>query len=74
MDRPLAPAVYVPEDGLVGHQWEEKPLVLLNTSVKGTVRSRRWECVGGWVGEYPHRRRGKEDGIGILRMRIWERG
>jgi hypothetical protein len=24
----MAPATYVAEDGLVGHQWEERPLVL----------------------------------------------
>ena len=24
----MAPAAYGAEDGLVGHQWEEKPLVL----------------------------------------------
>ena len=24
----MAPAIYVAEDGLVGHQWEERPLVL----------------------------------------------
>ena len=24
----MAPAVYVAEDGLAGHQWEERPLVL----------------------------------------------
>jgi hypothetical protein len=24
----MAPAAYVAEDDLVGHQWEEKPLVL----------------------------------------------
>ena len=24
----MAPAGYVAEDGLVGHQWEERPLVL----------------------------------------------
>jgi hypothetical protein len=24
----VALAIYVAEDGLVGHQWEEKPLVL----------------------------------------------
>jgi hypothetical protein len=24
----MAPAAYVAEDGLVGHQWEEKPLIL----------------------------------------------
>ena len=27
MEGPLAPAVYVIEDGLVGHQWEKRPLV-----------------------------------------------
>jgi hypothetical protein len=31
----MAPAVYVVEDGLVGHQWEQRTLVL-------------WS---GWVGE-----------------------
>jgi hypothetical protein len=25
---PMVPAAYVAEDGLVGHQWEERPLVL----------------------------------------------
>jgi hypothetical protein len=25
---PLAPGTYVAEDGLVDHQWEERPLVL----------------------------------------------
>jgi len=28
MDRPMAPAAYVADDGLIGHQWEEKALVL----------------------------------------------
>jgi len=28
MDKPIAPAAYVAEDDLVGHQREEKPLVL----------------------------------------------
>jgi len=28
MDRPMAPVVYVAKNGLVEHQWEEKPLVL----------------------------------------------
>jgi hypothetical protein len=28
MKGPMAPATYVAEDGLVGHQWEERPLVL----------------------------------------------
>ena len=35
MEGPMAPAPYTAEDGLVGHQWEEGPLVLkrLNTPV-----------------------------------------
>jgi hypothetical protein len=28
MDQPMAPAAYMAEDGLVGHQWEERPLSL----------------------------------------------
>jgi hypothetical protein len=28
MEGPMAPAGYVAEDGLVSHQWEERPLVL----------------------------------------------
>jgi hypothetical protein len=28
MEGPRAPVVSVAEDGLVGHQWEEQPLVL----------------------------------------------
>jgi hypothetical protein len=46
-----APAAYVAEDGLVGHQWEERPLALCGGSMP--------ECRGmpepgsrnGWVGE-----------------------
>jgi hypothetical protein len=26
--QPMVPVAYVAEDGLVGHQWEERPLVL----------------------------------------------
>jgi hypothetical protein len=28
VEGPMAPAAYVAENGLVGHQWEERPLVL----------------------------------------------
>jgi hypothetical protein len=28
MEGLMAPAAYIAEDGLVGHQWEERPLVL----------------------------------------------
>jgi hypothetical protein len=27
-EQPMAAAAYVVEDGFVGHQWEERPLVL----------------------------------------------
>jgi hypothetical protein len=50
-------AAYVTEDGLVGHQWEERPLVLQRSyaPVQGNARARKWE----WVG------RGAELGEGI---------
>jgi hypothetical protein len=38
----MAPAAYVAEDGLVGHQWEERPLKVLCPSVG--------ECQGQEVG------------------------
>jgi hypothetical protein len=28
MEQPIAPATYVAEDSLIGHQWEKRPLVL----------------------------------------------
>jgi len=57
----MAAAAYVVEDGLVGHQWEEKPLVLsrLNAPVEGMSGLGRWEEAGGRVGEHPYRRRGR---------------
>ena len=50
----MAPDAYVTEDDLVGHQWEERSLVLMPSV---------GECqggevgMGGWVGEHPHRSR-----------------
>jgi hypothetical protein len=46
-------AVYVAKDGLVGHHWEERPLVLrkLYAPVQGNARARKQEWVGwgaGW--------------------------
>jgi hypothetical protein len=40
-------AAYVAEDGLVGHHWEERPLVLqtLYAPVQGNVRAKNWEWV-----------------------------
>ena len=42
-------AAYVAEDGLVGHQWEEKPLILQRfyAPVQGNARARKWEWGGG---------------------------
>ena len=46
-------AAYVAEDGLVGHHWEERSLVLprLYAPVQGNARDRKQEWVGwetGW--------------------------
>jgi hypothetical protein len=40
-------AAYVAEDGIVGHQWEERPLVLkiLYAPVQGNTRARKQEWV-----------------------------
>ena len=62
----MAPAAYVAEDCLVGHQWEESPW---------SCESSMPQCRGmpgqggrsGWVGEYPHRSRGIGDGVGVFR-------
>ena len=45
-------AAYVAEDGLVGHHWEKRPLVLqrLYTPIQGTTRARKWEWVGWRAG------------------------
>jgi len=50
MDRPMAPDAYVAEDGLVGHQRKEKPLVLprLNPQCRGMSGGR--ERGFGWGG------------------------
>jgi hypothetical protein len=50
MDKPVLPMAvpllaYVAEDGLVSHQWEERPLVLQRSyaPVQGNARTRKWE-------------------------------
>jgi hypothetical protein len=54
---------YVAEDGLVGHQWEEKPLVLQCSyaPVQGNARARKQEWVGWGAG--------LAEGIGHFRHR-----
>jgi hypothetical protein len=46
----VALAIFVAEDGLVGHQWEERPLILWSfyAPVQGNARTRNGS---GWVGE-----------------------
>ena len=41
-------AAYVAEDGLIGHQWEERPLVLRRSyaPVQGNASARKQEWVG----------------------------
>jgi hypothetical protein len=45
-------AAYVAEDGLVGHQWEERPLVLRRSyaPVQRNARARKQEWVGWGAG------------------------
>jgi hypothetical protein len=45
----MAPAAYVAEDGLVGYQWEERPLGLrvFDAPKEGNARAGRWKWVGG---------------------------
>jgi len=75
MDRPMAPATYVAEDGLVGHQWEEKPLVLTRLDPQCRGMSGREAGWSGWLGgEHPHKRRERREGIGGLWTGNWERG
>jgi hypothetical protein len=47
----MTPAAYVAQNGLVEHQWEERPLVLgrLDAPVWGNARTGKWEWVDGWV-------------------------
>jgi hypothetical protein len=46
---------YVAEDDLVGHQWEQRPLVLRKSyvPVQENSRAKKWEWVGrgAWQGE-----------------------
>jgi hypothetical protein len=50
MNKPVPPelvslAAYVAEDGLIGHHWEERPLVLkrLYAPIQGNARARKQE-------------------------------
>jgi len=67
----VAPAAYVAEDGLFGHQWKQKPLVLPKLDLQCKGMEQGWER-GRWGGEHPYRRRGG-DGIRCLYPGNWER-
>ena len=54
---PMAPAAYVAEGGLDGHQWEERPLVLWRIPSIGECQGQQ-EGVGGLVS------RGRRKGMG----------
>jgi hypothetical protein len=47
-------AAYVAEDGLVGHQWKERPSVLgiFYVPVQGNARARKLEWVGWGAGRW----------------------
>ena len=45
----MALTVYVAEDGLVGHQWEESPVKVIFHSIGARVRKQEW--VGWGAGE-----------------------
>jgi hypothetical protein len=49
----VSQTAYVAEDGLVSHQWEERPLVLrrLYVPVQGNARARKREWVGWGAGQ-----------------------
>jgi hypothetical protein len=51
---------YVAEDGLVSHQWDERPLVLRRSyaSVQRNARARKQELVGWGAGRGVGRYRG----------------
>jgi hypothetical protein len=46
-------AAYVSEDGLVGHQWKERPIGLANFIFlsSGNARAKKWDWGGEGVGE-----------------------
>jgi hypothetical protein len=62
----MALAAHVEEDGLVGHQWEERSSVLWRfyAPVQGTARARKQEWVGWWAWRKGGDRRFSEEKLG----------
>ena len=54
----MAPAVYVAEDGLVGHQWVKRPLMCEGSMPQCREFEGGEAGVGGLVREHPHRSKG----------------
>ena len=50
----MAPAAYVAEDGLVGHQWEERHLIMgrLYAPVQRNGRARKQKWMGWGAGAW----------------------
>ena len=50
--RTVSLVAYVAEDGLVGHEWDKRPLGLRRSyvPVQGNARARKWEWVGWGAG------------------------
>jgi hypothetical protein len=57
----MAPAAYVAEDSLVGHQWEERPLVLKRLDAPSVG-----ECQGRETGMGGLVSRGSGDEMGVF--------
>ena len=60
MEKSKARATYEVEDGLVWHQWQDRPLVLC--TLRATVYRNTIMGKLEWVGEPPHRSRGRRKG------------
>jgi len=64
----MAPGAYVAEDVFVGHQWEERPLVLwkFDAPMQGNAKAGTRLGLGEWMEEHLHRNRERDDGIQIF--------
>jgi hypothetical protein len=73
MEGPMALATYVAEDGLVGRQWDVRPLGLrlFRAPVLGECQGWRMR-VGRWVVEDSHRGRGRGGGGGVSEGKAWK--
>ena len=73
MEVPMVPAIYIAEDGLIWHQWEERPLVKARFPSVGEGQGGE-VGMGEWVGGGTLIEAGGGDGIGGFWRGNWERG